>query len=184
MDAARSSERWQLRLLGGAVAAMTSGLAAVVTGVTGIGLVIGLVGIPVGTVMGLCYAPEFMTDGDTSSVEDLVAGLATFLGTVVVALLLAASQSERASPAEVLEFGFLATVALGIVSLIFGLPMTRVVTRLAISLGRRLAPRASVLWIPSAVVIAAVAAGTLQVVIFALRVHGDAVVQAAHLGQP
>ena len=45
MDAARSSERWQLRLLGGAVAAMTSGLAAVVTGVTGIGLVIGLVGI-------------------------------------------------------------------------------------------------------------------------------------------
>ena len=177
-------ESWQLRVLGGAVAAVTSALAAVLTGVTGIGFVIGLVGIPVGTLMGLCYAPEFMADRDTTSVEDLVAGLATFLGTVALALVLAVSQAKGASLPEVLEFAFLATVALGIASLIFGLPMTRVVTRLAISFGRSLAPRASILWIPSAVVIAAVAAGTLQVVIFALRFQGEAVVQAAHLGQP
>jgi hypothetical protein len=177
-------ESWQLRILGGAVAALTSALAAVVTGVTGIGLVIGLVGIPVGTLMGLCYAPEFVTDSDTSSVEDLVAGLATFLGTVALAMVLAVSQAKGASLPEVLEFGFLATVALGIASLIFGLPMTRVVTRLAISFGRSLAPRASILWIPSGVFIGAVAAGTLQVVLLALRVQGDAVMQAAHLGQP
>jgi hypothetical protein len=184
MDVAGSSQSWQLRLLGGAVAAVMSALAAVVTGVTGIGLVIGLVGIPVGTLMGLCYAPELVADVDTSPVEELVAGLATFLGTVVVALLAALSQAQGASPPEVLEFGFLATVALGIGSLIIGLPMTRVVTRVAISLGRRLAPEASILWIPSAVVIAAVAAGTLQVVILVVQVHGDAVLQAAHLGQP
>jgi hypothetical protein len=184
VDVAGSSEKWQLRLLGGAVAALTSALAAMVTAVTGVGLVIGLVGIPVGTLMGLCYAPEFMADGDTSPVEELVAGLAAFLGTAAVGLLLALSQAEGASPPEVLEFGFLATVVLGIVTLIFGLPMTRMVTRLAISLGLRLAPAASILWFPSAVVVAAVAAGTLQVVIFALGVHGEAVVQAAHLGQP
>ena len=184
MDAVRSPERWQVRLLGGAVAAITSGLAAVLTGITGIGLVIGLVGIPVGALMGLCYAPEFVVDGDTSPVEEVIAGLATFLGTVAVALLLAISQADGASAPEILEFALLATVALGLVSLIFGLPMTRVVTHLAISLGRRLAPWASMLWIPSAVVIAVVTAGTLQVIILALRVHGDAVVQAARLGQP
>ena len=183
MDAIRA-ESWQLRVLGGAVAAVTSALAAVVTAVTGIGLVIGLVGIPVGTLIGVCYAPEFVTDRDTSSVEELVAGLATFLGTVVLALLLAISQAKGASFAEVLQFGYLATVALGIAGLIFGLPMTRIVTRLAISYGRSLAPRASNLWIPSAVVIAAVAAGTVEVVLYALRFQGDALVQAAHLGQP
>lgn len=184
MDLGRSPESWQLRLIGGAVAAVTSALAAIVTGVTGVGLVIGVVGIPVGTMVGLCYALEFVADGDTSPVEELVAGLAAFLGTVAVALLLALSQAQGASPPEVLGFGFLATVALGIVTLIFGLPMTRVVTHLAISIGRRLAPGARILWIPSAVVIAAVAAGTLQVIILALRVHGDLVVQAAQLGQP
>src|SRR4029077_16030363 len=85
-------ESWQLRVLGGAVAAVTSALAAVVTGLTGVGLVIGLGGIPGGTLMGLCYAPEFMGDGDTSAAEELVSGLATVLGTLAVALLLALSQ--------------------------------------------------------------------------------------------
>ena len=111
-------------------------------------------------------------------------GLATLIGTVAVALVLALSQAEGASPAEVLQFGFLATVGLGIASLTFGLPLTRVVMRAAISVGRQLAPRASALWIPSAVVLAGVVAGTVQVVVLALRIHGDAVIQAAHLGQP
>lgn len=184
MNAEHFPAGWQLRLLGGAVGAVTSGVAAVVTGLTGIGLVLGVVGIPVGALLGLCYAPEFVADGDTSPVEDVVVGLATLIGTVALALLLAVSQADGASIAEVLQFGFLATAGLGIVSLIVGLPMTRVVMRAAISVGRRLALRATVLCIPSAVVIAGVAAGTIQAVILAVRVHGDAVVQAAHLGQP
>lgn len=134
--------------------------------------------------MGLSYAPDFMAEGEDQSLEVAVAGLATLLGTVAVALLFAVSQASGASPGEVLQFGFLATVGLGIPSLIVGFPMTRVVMRLAIAAGRRLAPQASVLWIPSAVVIAAVAAGTLKVVGFAMQIHGDLVVQAAHLGQP
>ena len=181
---AEPAEDWQLRLLGGAAGAVTSGVAAVVTGLTGIGLVMGAVGIPVGALLGLCYAPEFMADGDSSSVEDVVVGLATLLGTLAVALLLAMSQADGASPDEVLQFGFLATAGLGIVSLIFGLPLTRVVMRAAISVGRQLAPRATLLWIPSALALAGVAAGTIQVVMLALRVHGDLVIQAAHLGQP
>src|SRR4029077_17096145 len=102
-------ESWQLRVLGGALAAVTSALAAVVTGLTGIGLVIGLVGIPVGTLMGLCYAPEFMGDGDPSAAEGRGLGPPPVLGTVAVALLLALSQAQGASPPETLEFGFLAT---------------------------------------------------------------------------
>jgi hypothetical protein len=183
VDAEHSPAEWQLRLVAGAVGAATSGVAAVVTGLTGIGLVMGVVGIPVGALLGLCYAPEFMADGDSSAVDDVV-GLATLIGTVAVAMVLALSQAEGASPAEVLQFGFLATAGLGIVSLIFGLPLTRIVMRAAISVGRQLAPRATLLWIPSAVLLAAVAAGTVQVVILALRVHGDGVIQAAHLGQP
>jgi len=184
VDAEHSPVDWQLRLVAGAVGAATSAVAAVVTGLTGIGLVMGVVGIPVGALLGLCYAPAFMADGDSSEVEDVVVGLATLIGTVAVALVLALSQAEGASPAEVLQFGFLATVGLGIASLTFGLPLTRVVMRAAISVGRQLAPRASALWIPSAVVLAGVVAGTVQVVVLALRIHGDAVIQAAHLGQP
>jgi len=184
VDAEHHPAAWQLRLVAGAVGAATSAVAAVVTGLTGIGLVVGVVGIPVGALLGLCYAPAFMADRDSSAVEDVVVGLATLIGTVAVALVLALSQAEGASPAEFLQFGFLATAGLGIVSLIFGLPLTRIVMRAAISVGRQLAPRATLLWIPSAVVLAAVAAGTVQVVILALRVHGDGVIQAAHLGQP
>ena len=97
-----------------------------------------------------------MAGGDSSEVADVVVGLATLIGTVAVALVLALSQAEGASPAEVLQFGFLATVGLGIASLTFGLPLTRVVMRAAISVGHQLAPRASALWIPSAVVLAGV----------------------------
>ena len=164
--------------------AATSAVAAIVTGLTGIGLVMGVVGIPVGALLGLCYAPAFMADGDSSGVEDVVVGLAILIGTVAVSVVLALSQAKGASPAEVLQFGFLATVGLGIASLTFGLPLTRVVMRSAISVGRQLAPRASALWIPAAVVLACVAAGTVQVIILALRAHGDAVIQAAHLGGP
>jgi hypothetical protein len=175
---------WQLRILGGAAGAIASAAAAVVTAPTGIGLIICATGIPAAALVGICYAPELLAEGDVTEVEDAAIGLAVLLGTTGLALVLALSQSRGATPSEVMEFGFLATTGLGAISLLFALPMARIVTRIAISLRRVLAPRAGILWFPSALVLAMVAAGTLQVFILALRISGDAVVQAAHLGQP
>src|SRR5881628_3703137 len=89
VDAERSPADWQLRLVAGAVGAATSAVAAVVIGLTGIGLVMGVVGTPVGALLGLGYAPAFMADGDSSGVEDVVVGLAILIGTVAVSLVLA-----------------------------------------------------------------------------------------------
>ena len=99
-------------------------------------------------------------------------------------MLIAVSQSHGASPFEVLEFGYLATIGLGVVSLLVGVGIVSLATHWSVAIGRRLAPRAPILWIPSAAVLAAVAAGTVQVVLLALRVDGDLVVQASRLGQP
>ena len=174
----------QLRLLGGAVGAIVSAATALVTAPTLFGFVIGLAGIPIAALIGMCYAPELLAQPAEADIPGSILGLATFLGTVFIAMLVAVSQSHRASPFEILEFGYLATIGLGIVSLLVGFPLVNLVTHWSVAVGRRLAPRAPVLWIPSAVVLVAVAAGTLQVVFFAFRVDGDLVVQASRLGQP
>ena len=184
MGAKATPAEWQLRLLGGAVGAMASAATALVTAPTLFGFVIGLAGIPIGALIGLCYALELLAQPAEAPIPGSILGLAMVLGTVFVAMLIAVSQSHGASPFEVLEFGYLATIGLGVVSLLVGVGIVSLATHWSVAIGRRLAPRAPILWIPSAAVLAAVAAGTVQVVLLALRVDGDLVVQASRLGQP
>ena len=184
MRAKATPAEWQLRLLGGAVGAMVSAATALITAPTLFGFVIGVAGIPIAALIGLCYAPELVAQPAEADIPGSILGLATFLGTVFIAMLVAVSQSHRASPFEVLEFGYLATIGLGVVSLLVGVGIVSLATHWSVAIGRRLAPRAPILWIPSAAVLAAVAAGTVQVVLLALRVDGDLVVQASRLGQP
>jgi len=184
MRAKPTPAAWQLRLLRGAVGAILSAATALITALTLFGFVIGLTGMPIAALIGLCYAPELLAQPAEARIPGSIRGLATFLGTVFIAVLFAVSQSHGASPFEILEFGYLATIGLGIVSLLVGFPIVNLVTHWSVAIGRRLAPRAPILWIPSAVVLVAVAAGMLQVVFFALRVDGDLVVRASRLGQP
>jgi hypothetical protein len=184
MDAKPTPAEWQLRLLGGAVGAIVSAATALVTAPTLFGFVIGLAGIPIAALIGLCYAPELLAQPAEAPIPGSILGLATFLGTVFTAMLFSVSQSHGASPFEILEFGYLATIGLGLVSLLVGVAVVNLVTHWSVAIGRRLAPRAPILCIPSAVVLVAVGAGTFQVVLFALRVDGDLVVQASRLGQP
>ena len=164
--------------------AMASAATALITAPTLFGFVIGLAGIPIGALIGLCYALELLAQRAEAPIPGSILGLAMVLGTVFVAMLIAVSQSHGASPFEVLEFGYLATIGLGVVSLLVGVGIVSLATHWSVAIGRRLAPRAPILWIPSAAVLAAVAAGTVQVVLLALRVDGDLVVQASRLGQP
>jgi len=175
---------WQLRLLGGAVGAIVSAATALLTAPTLFGFVVGLAGIPIAAVIGLCYTLELLAQPAEEPIPGFILGLATFLGTVFVAMVFAVSQSHGASPFEVLEFGYLATIGFGVVSLVVGLAVVHLVTHWSVAIGRRLAPRARILWVPSAVVLVAVAAGTVQVILFALRVDGDLVVQTSRLGRP
>ena len=68
------------------------------------GFVIGLAGIPIGALIGLCYALELLAQPAEAPIPGSILGLAMVLGTVFVAMLIAVSQSHGASPFEVLEF--------------------------------------------------------------------------------
>jgi hypothetical protein len=156
--------RWQIRLLAGAVGALFSALAGLITAPSVIGLIFGVVGIPVGALLGLCYGPELVEADVPDPVVQLVARLATLLGTVAIAVGFAFTQSRGASIPEMLELGFVGTVLLGLVSVPLGYPMARIVGRMATTETRRLAARAPLLWLPSAVFIGMVATGTVLLV--------------------
>ena len=145
MGAKATPAEWQLRLLGGAVGAMVSAATALITAPTLFGFVIGLAGIPIGALIGLCYASELLAQPAEATIPGSILGLATVLGTVFVAMLFGVSQSHGASPFEVLEFGYLATIGLGVVSLLVGVGIVSLATHWSVAIGRRLAPRAPIL---------------------------------------
>src|SRR5438477_11620814 len=97
MGAKATPAEWQLRLLGGAVGAIVSAATALVTAPTLFGFVIGLAGIPIAALIGMCYAPELLAQPAEADIPGSILGLATFLGTVFIAMLVAVSQSHRAS---------------------------------------------------------------------------------------
>jgi hypothetical protein len=171
--------RWQIRLLAGAVGALFSALAGLITAPSVIGLIFGVVGIPVGALLGLCYGPELVDADVPDPVVQLVAKLATLLGTVAIAVGFAFTQSRGASIAETLELGFVGTVLLGLVSVPLGYPMARIVGRMATTATRRLAAKAPLLWLPSGVFIGMVATGTVLLV--TSQVHPEGAT-AAYLG--
>ena len=102
------------------------------------GFVIGLAGIPIGALIGLCYALELLAQPAEAPIPGSILGLAMVLGTVFVAMLIAVSQSHGASPFEVLEFGYLATIGLGVVSLLVGVGIVSLATHWSVAIGRRL----------------------------------------------
>ena len=171
MSCATGPARWQVRLLAAALGALCSAGAGLVTSPSIIGLIFGLVGVPVGAMLGFSYGPELIAVEEPDEVVRLLARLATLLGTVTIALGLAISQSRGASLPETLELGFIATVGFGVVSVPLGYPLALFVSRTAASGTRRLAPMARRLWLPSAFVVALAAAGTVFLV--GAELHAD-----------
>ncbi|HTS15207.1 MAG TPA: hypothetical protein VMH24_06045, partial [Candidatus Sulfotelmatobacter sp.] len=148
---------WQLRLLGGALGALCSGLVAIIGLPTSVIAFAGLVGIPAGTVVGFIAAPSVLTTRRRLRLLIVLAFAATLVGWVTIVLLTLAAESAGASMAALLMYGTLLALGWGLLSLIFGWPMALVVAVLAGSLFRRLASNAARLWVPSVVVLGLVA---------------------------
>src|SRR5436190_22476562 len=85
--------RWQVRLLAAALGALCSAGAGLVTSPSIIGLAFGLVGVPVGALLGLGYGPELIELQEPDSLVRLLARLATLIGTVTIGLGFAITQS-------------------------------------------------------------------------------------------
>jgi hypothetical protein len=168
----RPAAAWQIRLLAGASGAVCSAAAGLLLTPTVMGLIFGLVGTPVAAFLGVVYGPELLGEEANESLLRTTAALATVIGTAGVGIGFAITQSRGASIGEVSELAFVVTSLLGVVSGLLGYPLARIVSRLGYRLGRRLLPLAGRVWLPSAVVLALVAVGTVFAATVAVRPAG------------
>jgi hypothetical protein len=169
-------ETWQLRLLGGALGALCSGMVAIVTLPTIYLAIVALVGVPAGTVAGLVAAPTVVhTRRRLATMVALAAG-ATVIGAVGLIIGWTASQAAGAQGEGVGDLVVSAAQAIlfiGYLSLILGLPVALVVAFVASYALRRLAPSAGRLWMAAAVVVTIVLALTAYAVVQAVVAASD-----------
>lgn len=173
-------ETWQLRLLGGAIGALCSGMAGVAlflwTGYLGL---IGLVGVPAGTVVGLVAAPTVVRTRRRVSLLLALAVTATLTGAVMLSIWGVAAASRNANLGDLVAYVVPTTLFVVYLSFWFGGPLALVVAFLATMSLRKLAGRARRLWLPAALIVALVSLGSGVVVVQARANASD---DAARLG--
>lgn len=153
-------ETWQLRLLGGALGALCSGLVAIITLPTIYLAIVALVGVPAGTVVGLFAAPTVVRSQRRVATLIAVASCAAMVGAVGLVLGYGATLVPEAQGANLGESVVSAALVVGYLSVILGLPVAIVVGYVASYALRRLAPAAGRLWLPAAILVAIVFAVT------------------------
>lgn len=147
----------QLRLLGGALGASLSLILAIIGIPTVIVTVIGLLGIPVGVLLGAALGPRVVASSTPGQLAFLIGLAAAMIGILLYVSLVVLGQSSGASAGQVLVLipGYL--LYIGLYGLIFGAPLTILVAFIAVWLLRRLAARSAQLWIPSAIALSLLA---------------------------
>jgi hypothetical protein len=169
----------RLRVLAAAVGSIVSALAALVTAPTIILGIIGVVGVPVGAIIGFVVGPRLARERAASPIVVVSSIAAVPLGVGIYTLFAAVAQGRGASLLEIVGLAFPFALYVGLYALILGFPMALVVAAIAAQVFRRLAPRVDRLWVPSAVVVGLVATLTLGGLVGASANAGD---QAAQRG--
>lgn len=159
----RPPETWQVRLLGGALGALSSGVAAIVTLPTIYLAIVALVGVPAGTVVGLVAAPTVVRTQRRAATLVAVASCATVVGALGLVLGYGATLvpgARGANLGDIVVSAAQLALVVGYLSAILGLPVAFVVGYFASYALRRLAPSADRLWLPAALLVAIVFAVT------------------------
>ena len=169
----------KIRLLGGALGALVSAGAAFAGALTIILGIVGVVGIPVGAVIGFALAPRIVRAASQSGLVLVAALAAVPLGTFLFALPTALAEGRGASVLEVVGRALEYSIALGLFGVVLGFPMALIVAAIAAHLLRRLAPRVDRWWVPASVVLGLVAVMVAFAVASAIDDQTDRVAEFA-----
>jgi hypothetical protein len=152
---------------------------AILTIPTVVGVFVGMVGIPVGALVGFVAAPRLVAAERPGPLVALSSLVATVLGTGGYAVVWAISEGRGASLADLMTFAAVNMGIAGAIGLAFGGPMSLVAAFVATSLLRRWREWAERLSILSGLLVAAVVVATGSVLVAAFLAPGD---QAAQYG--
>lgn len=171
--------RWKVSAVAAALGALVSLALGLLTALTGFGLIVGLVGAPVGVVLGFLFGPRLLREPRTAPLSFSAAVLAVPMGAGFVAFGQAVAQSAGASPLELVIYTFQWAAIFSLFAAMWGGPMALVSALVSAWALRRLASRIHLLWPAALVVIALVTAGSAVTLGMAVARAGD---EAAMLG--
>lgn len=165
---------WKVRVLGASVGSVVAVASTVLTLPLVFPAIIAAFGIPAGAIVGGVFGPRLAVAHAGYGRTVLRAAVAAFvLGSAIGAAWFTASESRGASVGALIEFAVTVAWWFPVAAAGWSAPMSLAAAVVAARTMRALAPRASSLWIPSAVVIAGVVITSGAAAVSAVTTAGD-----------